>query len=85
MSIKNFHVPLSEELFGMLQAEAARRGRPRTQLAREILEQQLRLLQADAVDQQIEQYALEMAHTSHDAYREDGASQLWELLKDDEW
>ena len=69
----------------MLHAEAARRGRPGTQLVREILEQQLKLMQADSVDLEIAAYARTMAQTAHDTPATDGVAQLWELLKDDEW
>lgn len=69
----------------MLHAEAARRGRPGTQLVREILEQQLRLMQADSLDQEIATYAREMARSTHDTPVTDGADHLWNLLKDDEW
>jgi len=69
----------------MLHAEAARRGRPGTQLVREILEHQLRLMQADSLEQEIADYAQKMAQTAHDAPASDGADHLWQLLKDDEW
>jgi len=85
MATRNFHVLLSEELYAMLHAEATRRGRPGTQLVREILEAQLRRLQADAVDQEVAAYASAAAQTAHDCPNEDGATHLWDLLKDDEW
>ncbi|MBT9588963.1 hypothetical protein IV102_36855 [bacterium] len=85
MSTRNFHVPLSEELHAMLHAEAARRGRAGTQLVREILEQQLKLMQSDSLDQEIAAYARMMAQTPHDSPVTDGSAHLWELLKDDEW
>ncbi len=85
MANRNFHVPLSDELHAMLHAEAARRGCAGTQLVREILEQQLRLMQADALDAEIAAYAARAAGSAHDAPMTDGADHLWELLKDDEW
>ena len=69
----------------MLHAEAARRGRPGTQLVREILEQQLRAMQADSLGLEIETYARAASHTAHDSPLVDGAAGLWELLKDDDW
>lgn len=85
MGRRNFHVPLSDELHAMLHAEATRRGCPGTQLVREILEQQLRLMRTDSLDQEIAAYARIMAQSAHDSPLTDGAAHLWDLLKDDEW
>jgi hypothetical protein len=69
----------------MLRAEAGRRGRPANQLAREILEQQLRVMQADCLDQEIEAYARAASQSSQDSALVDGAAGLWELLRSDDW
>lgn len=64
--MKNFHLPLPEETYAQLRAEAERMQVPATALAREALDwwlrQQFRRTRRDA----IEAYATEMAGTQMD-------------------
>ena len=85
MRARNFPVPLSEELYSLLHEEAARQGRPGTQVVREILEQQLKSLRADALHREIVAYAQAAGGGEPDSQIPDGSADLWALLKDDHW
>ena len=63
---RNFHVPLSDSLYQALRSEAERRRRPATSLVREVLEQWLERLQAEALHDEIADYAAKHAGTSAD-------------------
>ena len=63
---RNFHVPLSDDLYRALRLEAERRRRPATSLVREVLEQWLERLQAEALHIEIADYAAKHAGTSVD-------------------
>ena len=63
---RNFHVPLSADLYQALRSEAERRRRPATSLVREVLEQWLERLQAEALHNEIAEYAAKHAGTSAD-------------------
>ena len=88
MAKRNFHVPLSEDLYAMLHREAERQELPATQLAREAIERYLVGLRRDLLHRQISEYALQMAGSEHDLDPEleaAGAEHLWNTLQDDAW
>jgi predicted DNA-binding protein len=64
--MKNFHLPLPEETYERLRAEAQRTQAPATTLAREAIDWWLREQKRKARDQQIAAYAAEMAGTDLD-------------------
>lgn len=63
---KNLNVPLSTELHRELKAAAARLGRSSTSLAREAIQEHVRLLQRRATDQAIQEWAEEVAGSELD-------------------
>ena len=63
---RNFHVPLSDDLYRALRSEAEKRRRPATSLVREVLEQWLERLQVEALHNEIADYASKHAGTSAD-------------------
>ena len=63
---RNFHVPLSEDLYRVLRFEAERQQRPATELAREVLEEWHKRLRAEALHRGIAEYASQNAGTSDD-------------------
>jgi hypothetical protein len=64
--MKNFHLPLPEETYRGLRAEAARTGVPATTLAREAVDSWLRQQARKARHDAIASYATEMAGTRLD-------------------
>ena len=64
--MKNFHLPLQEEVYSQLRAEAERAQVPATELAREAIRQWLRLRERRARHNAIAAYAAEMAGTEFD-------------------
>ena len=64
--MKNFHLPLPEETYLRLRAEAARARVPATTLAREALDEWLRQQSRKARQDAIAAYAKEMAGTQLD-------------------
>jgi len=64
--MKNFHLPLPEETYAHLRAEAERMQVPATTLAREALDGWLRQQVRKARQDAIEAYAAEMAGTQID-------------------
>ncbi len=65
-AVRNFHLPLSAELYDELREQARRRGRPATVIAREALEEGLRVRRAQELHEEIAQYAREHADTAAD-------------------
>ena len=65
-AVRNFHLPLSAELYDELREQARRRGRPATVVAREALEEGLRARRATELHEEIAQYAREHAGTTAD-------------------
>ena len=65
-AMKNFHLPLSEQTYGHLRAEAERAQVPATVLAREAIDLWLRQQRRKARHDQIAAYAAEMAGTDAD-------------------
>jgi predicted transcriptional regulator len=61
MAARNFHLPLSDDLYTRLRAEARRTGRPATSLAREALERWLVQRKKAAVAEGIAAYVAEHA------------------------
>ena len=64
--MKNFHLPLPEQTYANLRAEAARIGIPATTLAREAVDAWLRQQLRNARREAIAAYASEMAGTPLD-------------------
>jgi predicted transcriptional regulator len=65
-AIRNFHLPLSEDLYARLRAEAKRRGRPATAVARGAIEEWLRHARRMEVAESISAYAAGRAGTKAD-------------------
>lgn len=65
-SMKNFHLPLPEDLYGDLRAEAERSSVTATTLARQALEEWLRQKRRSHLRREIETYATEVAGTPDD-------------------
>ena len=63
---RNFHVPLPEELYQALRLEAERRRLPATVLVREVVEEWVERLRAEALHTEIAKYAAENAGGSAD-------------------
>lgn len=63
---RNFHVPISENLYQALRREAERRGQPATRLVRALLEQWEQRLRAQSLHSEIADYASRQAGTSAD-------------------
>ena len=64
--MKNFHLPLPEQIYTGLRAEAERTGEPATTLAREAVDWWLRQQVRKATHDAIAAYATEMAGTHLD-------------------
>jgi site-specific recombinase XerC len=64
--VRKFHLPLPEQTYGALCAEAERRRVPATSLARQALQEWLRARKKLATQQAIAIYASEMAGTESD-------------------
>lgn len=64
--MKNFHVPLPEQTYDQLKAEAEKSRLPATTLAREAIDAWLKQQQRKARHDSIHAYALEMAGTDLD-------------------
>ena len=63
---RNFHVPLPDDVYQALRSEAERRRRPATALVREVLEEWLERRRAEALHEEITEYAATHAGTSAD-------------------
>jgi predicted transcriptional regulator len=63
---RNFHVPLPDDLYRALQAEAARSKKPANALAREAIAQWLEARRQAQIDEAILAYAAETAGTTED-------------------
>lgn len=64
--MKNFHLPLSEETYGLLKYQAERARIPATVLARDVIDSWLRAEWRRQRDQAITAYAQEAAGTNLD-------------------
>lgn len=65
-STRSFHLPLPAVLYEELRAEARRRGRPATVVAREAIAESLRALRRQELAEEIAEYARANAGTSAD-------------------
>jgi predicted DNA-binding protein len=65
-TVKNFHVPLPENVYAALREEAATLGRPATVIAREAIEAWLRERRRASVHEAISAYAAKHAETTAD-------------------
>lgn len=83
-SMKNFHLPLPEDLYGDLRAEAERSGVTATTLARQALEEWLRQKRRSHLRRAIETYATEVAGTPDDLDEELESAAAARLLDDKE-
>jgi hypothetical protein len=63
---RNFHVPIPDDLYRALRAEAERRGQPATQLVRELLEQWEERRRSETLRAEIADYASVHAGTATD-------------------
>ncbi len=63
---RNLHVPLGEEVYEALLAEARRTGRPATQVARQAIERLLEQRRKEAIERELAEYVREMAGTGAD-------------------
>ena len=77
--MKNFHLPLPEEVYTALREQAAALSRPATVIAREAIEFWLRERQRASVREAIAEYAAEHAGTTSDLdpALEAASLQLW--------
>jgi predicted transcriptional regulator len=64
--VRNFHLPLSDELHRKIREEAERSGRPATALVREAVEEYLRARQRATVHAEIAAYAERWAGSASD-------------------
>lgn len=65
-ALRNFHVPLPDALYDALRGEAARVGRPATDLAREAIAGHLHAQRRADVDRAVTEYARAHAGSKHD-------------------
>jgi predicted transcriptional regulator len=77
--VKNFHLPLSEEVHEALRSEAARLKKPATVVAREAIEEWLRERRRSVVREAVAAYAAQQAGTTADLdpSLERAALELW--------
>ncbi len=65
-AVRNFHVPLPEDLYNKLREEAGRSGSPATELARRAIEVLLEQRERAALNDAIARYAEKHAGTASD-------------------
>jgi hypothetical protein len=83
-ALRNFHVPLSEELYNQLRAEADRSQQSATVLARHAIAWWLKQRQKAALDESIRAYAAQAAGTPTDLDQELEAASVDHLLDGEE-
>jgi predicted transcriptional regulator len=79
---RNFHIPLPDDLYRALQAEASNSKKPANAVAREAIAHWLELRRQARIDEAILAYAAAVAGTQHDLDPDLEARSL-ELLEDD--
>jgi len=79
--MKNFHLPLPEQTYSLLKAEAERAQLPATTLAREVIDTWLKDQTRRARRDAIAAYAVEMAGTHLDLDRELESAGIEHLVK----
>ena len=65
-AMKNFHLPLSEDMYNALKIESKYSKKPATQLARTAIEKWLKGRKKEMIYKEVAQYALEEGGTPHD-------------------
>lgn len=81
---RNFHLPLPDELYAELQAEAVRKREPLTHVVRRALEQHVEAERRAALHRAIAHYADAMAGTAADLDPELEAASIDRLLAEDD-
>ena len=79
--MKNFHLPLPEQTYTLLRAEAERAQIPATTLAREVIDAWLKAQAKQARNDAITAYAREMAGSEFDLDRDFEAAGIEHWLK----
>lgn len=82
--LRNFHVPLSDDLYGKLQSESKRSKKPATVLARHAIEKWLHQQQREALYDAISIYARQNAGTDADLDRDLEEASVEHMLDDKE-
>ncbi|MBI4639448.1 MAG: hypothetical protein HY731_02070 [Candidatus Tectomicrobia bacterium] len=83
-AMRNFHVPLPEDLYDQLRAEADRTQQPATELARQAIDLWIRQRQKAALHESIAAYAAQYAGTVADLDEELEAASIEHLLEEGE-
>lgn len=83
-SMKNFHLPLPEDLYGDLRAEAERSSVTATTLARQALGEWLRQKRRNNLRRDIQAYAEEVAGSQDDLDEELESAAAARLLDDED-
>jgi hypothetical protein len=81
-AVRNFHVPLPEDLYNKLREEAGRSGSPATELARRAIEGLLEQRRRAALDEAIALYAAKHAGTASDLDEALDAASVEHLLSE---
>ena len=79
---RNFHLPLPDDLYASLRREAARAGRPATELAREAIKALIRVRRR-ALDAAVVAFASDAAGTPADLDVDMEAAAIEHLLSDE--
>lgn len=82
-TVKNFHVPLPEELYLRLRDAAHRQQKPATQLAKQAVEYWLQEQEKLALHEEIAEYAAELAGTVADLDEALEAATLEHLVEEE--
>jgi len=83
-TLRNFHVPMPQELYDRLKEEACRSKQPATVLARSAIEQLLEQRRKAMLHEAIASYAAKHAGTSSDLDEELEGASVEHLLSEDE-
>ena len=83
-ALRNFHVPLPEDLYGKLREEASRSKKPATVLARHAIEYWLKQRKKAALRETIAAYAAQHAGTDHDLNEDLEEASMEHLLAEKE-
>ena len=81
--MKNFHVPLPDDLYSRLRSEAKREKRPATELAREAIKDWIKQKEKRELHRAISEYAEKYAGTEFDLAEELEAASLESLSQGD--
>jgi predicted transcriptional regulator len=83
-NLRNFHVPLPEDLYGRLREEAGRTRKPATVLARYAIEDWLEQREKAELREAIAAYAAQRAGTEHDLNEDLEQASIEHLLAEEE-